>query len=383
MKYIVLFFLAFSIMSCDSAMDQNKSDALGTAFTISIDTVHIAPRRSSQVGSFHWNGQEVLYIDNLYGFIEGYSLEGAFLDTHLKLMSGPEELAGIAQLGIDKSGYLVKGGGWNFYRYDTEWNFVKKFFLNTNDGSSVADLMSNPNPKSPLMYELQNYNEKFEFTPEGHFWSKIDTEHPLFNAFATREFYREAYMIGEVDIETGGLRRLLFNRPASYENYRFVPNHIFYDYHISPSGNSWFTFEVDSLIYTYNAQLKQTQSYGRAGKDMKMNYPESDIVEAAYDNELFPNSRLRYGYYKDIYVDEESDLTFRTYRTGSADPELYDENQTPLRLQVYKGSEWVGDFEVPNRFKVLGKIDKGRYVADGFFDELTEKQGFYVLEIKN
>jgi hypothetical protein len=375
---IVCFFV-----SCNTGSDQNIGSDSGKDISISIDTVQIAPRRSSQVGLYQWNGKEILYVDNLYGFVEGYNPEGEFLGTYLKIMNGPEELPGISQIGIHENGYLVKGEAWNFYLYDNEWNFVKKFFLNTNDGSSVADLMNTPNPKSPLMYELQYYNDQFQFTPEGHFWAKIDTEHPLFNAFTNREFYREAYIIGEVDVETGGLKRLLLNRPKSYENYRFVPYHIFYDYHLSPSGNSWFTFEVDSLIYKYDSKLQQTLTYGRAGIGMKTNYPETDNLEAAFETELYTNSRLRYGYFKDIFVDEEDDLTFRTYRTGSFDPEVYDENQTPLRMQVYKGVELLGDFEVPSRFKVLGKIDKGRYVADGYFDELNENQGFYVLEIKN
>jgi hypothetical protein len=138
------------------------------------------------VGLYQWNGQEVLYIDNLYGFIEGYSPNGELLGSYLKILNGPEELPSIEQIGIRENGYLVKGEAWNFYLYDKEWKFVKKFFLNTNDGSSVADLMNTPNPKSPLMYELQYYNDKFQFTPEGHLWAKIDTEHPLFNAFTNR-----------------------------------------------------------------------------------------------------------------------------------------------------------------------------------------------------
>lgn len=383
MKQLTGIILALTLVSCDSGSYQKDVDSLSFDLSISIDTILISPRRSSQVGLYQWNVQEVLYIDNLYGFIEGYSPNGEFLGSNLKILDGPEELPSIDQIGIREDGYLVKGEAWNFYLYDKEWTFIKKFFLNTNDGSSVADLMNTPNPKSPLMYELQYYNDKFQFTPEGHFWAKIDTEHPLFNAFTNREFYTDAYLIGEVDIATGGLRRMLFNRPASYENYRFVPYHIFYDYHLGSNGDSWFTFEVDSLIYKYDSKSRQTLTYGRSGIGMKTNYPETDNLEAAFESELYTNSRLRYGYYKDIFVDDDEDLTFRTYRTGSADLDMYDENQTPLRLQVYKGTDLVGDFDVPSRFKVIGKIGEGRYVADGFFDELSEKQGFYVLEINN
>jgi hypothetical protein len=171
------------------------------------------------------------------------------------------------------------------------------------------------------------------------------------------------------------------NRPESYEQYRFVPYHIFFDYHLSPSGKSWFTFEIDSLIYAYNQQMQQVQSFGRAGQGMKTNYPETDYLEAAFEDERYPQSRLRYGYYKDIYVDEEEDLVFRTYRLGSSDPDHYDENQTPFRMQVYRGTELAGDFQVPTRFKILGKTQDGHYIADGFFDELNEKQGFYVFKV--
>lgn len=379
MNNYLLFFLLILISSCSINNDFEAENNFN--IHVLIDTIYINPDRSSQVGLFQWTGQEVLYLDQLYGFIEGYSPQGDFKGQYLKILNGPEELAGVSSVSTWPEGYLVKGEAWYFYLYDKDWNFIRKFFMSTDDGTPVDDLMNTPDPKVPLMYELQYYNEKYQFSPEGHVWVKLDTEHPLFNAFTNREYYRQAFVIGELDIEIGGLRRLLLTRPQSYEQYRYVPYHIFFDYHLSPSGKSWFTFEIDSLIYAYNGQMQQVQSFGRAGQGMKTNYPETDYLEAAFEDERYPQSRLRYGYYKDIYVDEEEDLVFRTYRLGSADPDHYDENQTPLRMQVYKGTALAGDFEVPTRFKILGKTEDGRYIADGFFDELNEKQGFYVFKV--
>lgn len=156
MKTSFTFFgiIACFFVSCNSGSDQNNSSNSEEDLSISIDTVQISPRRSSQVGLYQWNGMEILYVDNLYGFVEGYSAEGEFLGTYLKIMNGPEELPGISQIGIHENGYLVKGEAWNFYLYDNEWNFVKKFFLNTSDGSSVADLMNMPNPKSQITLDV-------------------------------------------------------------------------------------------------------------------------------------------------------------------------------------------------------------------------------------
>jgi len=52
----------------------------------------------------------------------------------------------------------------------------------------------------------------------------------------------------------------------------------------------------------------------------------------------------------------------------------------PLRLQIFKDGQLVGDHPVPGRFRILGKIGE-RYVADGLFDERNEQQGFYLMTI--
>lgn len=113
---------------------------------------------------------------------------------------------------------------------------------------------------------------------------------------------------------------------------------------------------------------------------MKTDYEESQILEVAFDTDLYRYSRKNMGYFKDIFVDEQNGLVFRTYRQGSEQEDLWDETYNPLRLQIFKEGQLVEDFPVPGRFRILGKIGE-RYVADGLFDERNEQQGFYLMSI--
>ncbi len=113
---------------------------------------------------------------------------------------------------------------------------------------------------------------------------------------------------------------------------------------------------------------------------MKTDYVESQNLEVAFESKYFFNSRKNEGFYKDIFVDEENELIFRTYRQGSDRLDLLDETYNPLRLQIFKQGKLVGDHAVPGRFKILGKVDS-RYIVDGFFDEQNERQGFYILTL--
>jgi hypothetical protein len=346
---------------------------------IEIDTIKISPSQSSQMGFFQMNEEAVFFVDQAYAIIEEFNLKGESQGIKKRELDGPEELQGISELIPTMEGFIIRHN-YVFYRYDINWGFVGKSVLQFSSDVSYDELMDNPKGENIGMYEPQNYNSKTSELPDGNLVTKIDVEHPIFNAFISREYYRNGKILGKINPFTGQVVEILGTRPASFEAFRFVPFHNKMDYYWTKDDLIFVTHEIDSLIYIYDTDWNLKETFGTAGIGMNTTYAESQSLDVAFESKYFYDSRKNEGFYKDIFVDEKNGLVFRTYRQGSNRQDLLDETDNPLRIQIFKEGKLIGDFATPGRFRILGKIGE-KYVADGYFDEQNEKQGFYLLNI--
>jgi len=318
-------------------------------------------------------------VDNAYGIIEEFSIEGRSKGIKKRELDGPEELQGISELIPTKAGFIIRHD-WGFYQYDSEWEYVGKSVFQSASTVSYEEMLDNPKGEYIEMYELLHHNTKTTEIADGHLVIKLDVEHPLFNAFTTRSYYRDSRVLGKVNPFNGMMVEMLGTRPDSYEEYEYIPFHVMLDYHWTSDNSIYVTYEADSLIYVYDTSWNLKDSFGEAGIGMNTDYVESQTLDVAFDVKYFNYARNREVFYKDIYVDEEEGLVFRTYRQGSDRQDLLDETGNPLRLQIYRNKKLMEDFSVPGRFRILVKVGE-RYVADGYYDEQNEKQGFYLLNL--
>jgi hypothetical protein len=379
-KWAFFAFFSISLASCQSNETKIGNDSKRLEWgQISIDTLEITPSRSSQLGFFQLKGSAVYFVDQAYGLVEEFTLDGESKGVKKRELDGPEELQGISELIPTKTGFIIRHE-WVFYHYDQDWDFLKKSVLQFPSKESYDELMDNPKGEYIGMYELQNYNRRTVELPDGGLLTKLDVEHPIFNAFISRDYYRESRILGKIDELFGEVKEIGLTRPASYEEFRFVPFHNKFDYAVTNTNLIYLTHEIDSLIYVYDTDWNLKGTFGASGKEMKTNYVQTHNLDVAFESKYFYDSRKNEGFYKDIFVDEENELVFRTYRTGSDRQDLLDETYNPLRLQIFKQRKLVGDHAVPGRFKILGKIG-AQYIVDGFFDEQNEQQGLYILTL--
>lgn len=381
--FFLIFTLSFfsillGLVSCQPKKNQLSDGSKGLLeIEISIDTIEISPSISSQLGFFQLKENAVYYVDQAYGLVEEFSINGESNGVKKRELDGPEELQGISELIPALEGFIICHD-WVFYYYDQDWNFLRKSVLQFPSSVSYDEIMDNPKGEYIGMYELQNYNARTVELPDGDLLTKLDVEHPIFNAFISRAYYRDSRVLGKIDMLSGKVKEIKITRPASYEAFSFVPFHNKFDFDVTNTNRIYVTHEIDSLIYVYDQDWNLKESFGVAGKEMNTNYIQSQNLDVAFESNYFYASRKSEGFYKDIFVDEENELVFRTYRQGSNRQDLLDETHNPLRLQIFKRNKLIGDYSVPGKFKILGKVGV-QYIADGFFDEQNEKQGFYTL----
>jgi hypothetical protein len=198
-------------------------------------------------------------------------------------LDGPEELQGISELIPTKEGFIIRHD-WVFYHYDQDWDFLRKSVLQFPSKESYDELMDNPKGEYIGMYELQNYNGRTVELPDGSLLTKLDVEHPIFNAFISRDYYRDGRILGKIDVFSGEVKEIRLNRPASYEEFSFVPFHNKFDYALTATNLIYLTHEIDSLIYVYDKDWKLKKTFGAAGIDMKTDYVESQSIDVAFES---------------------------------------------------------------------------------------------------
>lgn len=342
-------------LACSEPTAINQELADNMDFSVKLDTVLVSPSQSSQIGSFYFRENALYYVDKAYGLVEEFTVDGESKGVKKRELDGPEELQGISELIPTKEGFIIRHD-WAFYQYDSKWRFIGKSIFQTPSTVSYDEMVENPKGEYMEMYELLHYNPKTIELPDGHLVIKLDVEHPTFNAFTARSYYRESRVLGKVNPINGIMVEMLGTRPESYEAYSYIPFHVMLDYHWTADNSIYVTYEADSTIYVYDPSWKLKETFGAAGIAMKTNYVESQNLDVALESKYFFHSRKNEGFYKDIFVDEDSDLVFRTYRQGSDRQDLSEESENPLRVQVYLEGKLVKDFSVPGRFRILGKV---------------------------
>jgi len=86
------FLFLFVSFACSEKRDVINDSAKEGLIQTTIDTVFVEPTQSSQLGTFYLKDDALFYVDNAYGIIEEFSIEGRSKGIKKRELDGPEEL---------------------------------------------------------------------------------------------------------------------------------------------------------------------------------------------------------------------------------------------------------------------------------------------------
>lgn len=222
--------------------------------------------------------------------------------------------------------------------------------------------------EDPLKY-THRYNRLAMRPYDGKVYFNMELAHPDANIVESGDKYlKEAYAIAELDIAGNEYSSLLGKGyPHSYrenpETKRILSASYF---DIDKQGHIYATYEADSIIYVFDKQDNGISAYGRAGKDMDMDYA---AVNSLIDGrKLYRDERNKRGYYNWIEYIDETGVLFRSYQKGGG--------SSSDGLQIYKDGVLIGDVDVPKGFKVAGYAAP-YYYSKVIADEDNEKLTVY------
>lgn len=315
------------------------------------DTLFVEAGATSLEGQWLLKDNRLVYVDKHLVGIREYDLEGNFIRKKISKGRGPDEMgipffvsavtAGTGLLGLD--------GKWQIYGYDSDyrWTFPPFRFLSDNpiNDENYNELFSNPHAEQIAIYEY-NFNVR-RLCRNGYLlFVPVVVEHVHFNGYEingkAKEFWRTSHIFACVDLSEQRTQKIFGTYPPLYLE-RNIPNFSDYDFAVV-DGCLYSAFAADSLIYIRNMEgvLKSTMGFSAPG--ISRNYPETATVDEA--ESLREKQLEEYGYYTTLTI--AGDYLFRGYKQ---------EGDKGYGLQIYKGSDLVGDIHTREAVNVLGYQD--------------------------
>jgi hypothetical protein len=346
---------------------------------IEVDTIFLEKDFFSGNGFFQFSQGELYFVDQIFSTISKYNASGELIGTFLGKGDGPSEqnnIHGFVPNALEE-GHLVLD---NFELVIFDSNFVrqKRLPIAWNHSDSYQEMLDNPKAEMLGLYEIawkmKGENSAFLSVgkdPQRSILLPISMSHPTLNGYISEEYYKNVYTFGRYNLSSNKVETGFGNRSEEYLRHSFIPNFDFF--HFTTKGDSILvSFGIDPLIHVYNQDFKLIGKFGWTGEEMNINYPKTQTIEEAIDN--YKTDLEKAGFYHHIYFDSASQLLFRTYF-----PDGIEKGKS--RLQVFKNHILVGDFEVPERFRVLGS-EGSTFIADGILDEEKDKLGIFKFSLK-
>ena len=382
--YIILFFL-FILCSCQPSNDQSckeyyniphyNVEEIVPNVEIHLDTISIdSSIEWSYAGEF-WLRNDTLCLSDLYsGYIYRLTPDGSIIDRQVGFGKGPDEAIGFMYSIPVNQNYVLLSTDWMIYYFNTQGKKLNEvqFDWHITTHQQGSKILRKADPGDYLSYE-----NDFGRPGVADMWNDrevavgMTASLPKFNGyFNTERYYTYGRIIALIDIYTGKITRILGRRSPLYLEKKNLPNFDHSNFTVLPE-TFMVNFRIDPNIYVINKKDdKALYAFGMPGREMNTNWPLTLTYEEA-ENKLLDDEYV-YGYYTYLKKDLEHDLTFRGYRKGS--------HATTDGLQVYKGKTLIADIDVPQGFRVIGKI------GDSFYAQIMDESEipcFYRFSLAN
>lgn len=255
--------------------------------------------------------------------------------------------------------------------FGADWKRTAQRQIDWEYGSADEnELLNNPDPTRLAMYGFNWMRDSDPCLAERsnkRIVLPISCEHPKMNGSEHEEYYKEARILAELDLNTGKIKTIFGRRSPQYIKNCCFFNFDFYQFETVQNDSLIVSFAIDPLICIYDNDNKLVKKFGMAGREMKTDYP---ATRGNWDEvgSRAPEEMKKYGYYDFLWFDHKNKLIFRSYKKG--DSKL-------SGLQVYNAKyDLIADVDTPWNFQVIGFIAP-YYYASGIIEEEKERLGIY------
>lgn len=339
-------------------------------FKYKIDSVQINIKNNSGDYFIKIIDSNIFVVDKIFGLIKVYDKNGVFLYKMLGKKEFPQ-LGELYSFSFYKGFYYISDNT-QFYKFDNKFNLVKNGYIKFKP--NILDFDSDkPNPNQIMFYQL-NYNAMNGFNGiNGTLIIPIEMELPVLNAFNNNDYYKKVYNFALIDTSEFKVKRLFNNWSNPYiqsKNYPFLTNN---SYYIS-NNKVFINHEADSLIYVLDEKLQPLYKFGFKPKGLNNKYRPTKRLSEAFDPTLYSSFRKKYGYHKNIIVND--DVILRTYNFGGMN---YTSKEVS-GIQVYINYNLIKEITFSNEINLIGVINSQYYFHNTDIDDSSQLK-IYKLKI--
>jgi hypothetical protein len=371
-------FLCFSCSFSNEDQEFTKIEMEDiTLQEINIEEIILNVEQSSFVGFFEYKDHTLYYVDQIYSTISTFNQEFDFEKTFLGRGEGPSNqnvINGFKPFALGNQ-HIILGSN-EFVFHTPEFLPLEKVPIQWLYDESFHQMANSPKATMVGLYEInwkgKGNNNNFLVLPKDSIAIlPVEMSHPQLNGYQHEEYYQTVSIFGLYNLEKRKIDKVKGLRTQAYLDYKFIPNFDFMNF--TAKGDSILvSFPPDHLIHIFDSGFNLIGQFGKERTEINRKYPKTSDPEEALPNSISDLSKA--GYYDHIYYDEKSGLVFRSYFPEG-------KNKGYSKIQIFKNHILIGDFMVPERFKVLGSDDNYFY-ADGLFDEKNEILGIYKFQLK-
>jgi len=349
-----------------------------------IDTL-IVNNLFSLSGDGFWKlkGDSLYHFDQVLAVVDVYDKTGKFHRRSLGIGRGPGEV--MEEIGT----VCAYQGGWlltevyNIYHFNSVFNDKQMKFLfhfGEDMEQKKQDLYKNPDPTKDVELYVPDYTTpQMLLDANQNVLMKISCEYP---DFMQQHYYQSSALVAHYDFEKGSITKMMGRYPPCYQLDEGAPafsNHYFAPY---KEDQYLLTFGLDSLIYICDDQFRPLESFGWPGDMINTDYATINLQQEQVENYDLDEEWINRGYYTSVYYCAAQDVTFRIYKTG-LDSEAKGESDNPSRMQIYQGTNLIGDVVVPHRFEIID-YQTPYFYAEGYYEmgEETDQIGVYTFKLE-
>lgn len=319
------------------------------------------------IGQWLMRDSVLMFVDKFAVGVKEYSLDGTFLNEHIRQGRGPDEMICPPHVSAidecsgdltmqDQNGVIVRFDR-NYEKAEdndyTAWfNELDTTFLSL-DWKLLYD---HPDPEIPQMYEY-NFECRRMRAKGGMTFLPVITEHAHYNGYSradkARKFWREAYTFISFDPDDiAGTKHLFGHYPPVYRS-RNLPVFATYDFYLQDS-TVVVGFAADLNLYVMDFDGNILKSFGFEEDGVGNEWPQTKNFEQ------YESSRLRllkeYGRYGRI--SHCGRYIFRNCKLPG---------DRGWRLQIYEddGYDLIGIIDTDDELDVLGSYDGTIYASCG------------------
>ncbi len=369
MKHIVILSFILLLFGCNSIVNEQNSAVYYNTNDISkaensmyrsfsLDTIVISDIETSYVGQFSVFNDTLYFADERFAYVFRFDSNGKLISKGVGKGKGPNEITGLSGFVVSKNDVIsFNDSNGSIDIFDKNLQKQESFRKDWQINRSYDEVFNNPRADKGDCYEFDyGYPNILKKWDENHVAFIITASHPKFNGYFDSDlYYNYARTFALVDIHSGKVVKLIGRRSPVYLSLKNIPNfdHLNYDTY-EDVDEVYLNFWADTDIYLYGKKEDRIKGkFGKAGRDMKIDYRRTNSYEVAENN--LSEDRERYGAYTFLKYFPKQNLVMRGYRKG--------ENATTDGLQIYKDYQLVADLDVPQGLQIIGETQGNAFYA--------------------